>query len=263
MSRRTVVTGPQLARASGRRPPEPEVSPRERAEKLKADGMPYQLAMGVARGRLTLNDALQQMARTEHAERLIREHDISRALAMQIALGHASLDDLLAKRRMAEHRVSHRERSCLDEAEISGESLTVALSGGAVVKGPIRALTPYTFTIGEGDKAQEVHKLRAIYAYGSSAWKVAKKALRSDEAVARLGKEPAERPQDRYACSDRRLFGYVDSGTEVTATLLDGTVVRGVITWFSRFEFALRARDAEIFVFRHALHNLAEVAPAR
>ncbi len=264
MARRMVVVGNQQAGGVGRRPPEPPgPPPRERAEQLHASGMPFQLAMSVARGRLTLNEALEQMARLERVERLIREHEVSRALAMQIALGQASLETVLAKRRLAEHRGSHRERSCLDDAAASGEALTLGLVDGSSVKGPVQAVDAYTIRVGEGAAAKEVHKLQASFAYASSAWKAAKKALRTDPALAKKGLRPSLRPQDRYNCSDRRLFRYVDTACEVQVTLLDGTLLRGVITWFSRFEFAVRVKDAEVFVFRHALSEVAEIEPRR
>ncbi|MCA9495149.1 MAG: hypothetical protein KC621_34715, partial [Myxococcales bacterium] len=69
---------------------------------------------------------------------------------------------------------------------------------------------------------------------------------------------PATRPQDRYSCSDKRLFSFQDRGGEVVATLIDGTVMRGVIEWFGRYEFGLRLKaDTSVTVFRHALRDLS------
>ena len=80
---------------------------RARAEELVATGMPFQMAMAVASGRLQLNDALERMVRQDQVLRMMERHDLSRALATQIAMGHADLDVVLARRRMDEHRTQN------------------------------------------------------------------------------------------------------------------------------------------------------------
>ena len=107
----------------------PEQTPRERAQELADQGIPFQMAMAVAHGRLTLNDALERLAQQDRVEQLMRTHDLSRALATQVAMGHADLDKLLRRRRMEAHREENRLRSILDEHTASGEPLALALHG--------------------------------------------------------------------------------------------------------------------------------------
>lgn len=226
---------------------------RERADELTAQGMPYQMAMAVAHGRMDLNDALERMARRDRVKVLMERHGLSRALATQIVIGHADLAQVLSRRRLAEHRQDHRDRTCLEpEAQIA-----LALMEGKVVKGTVRDVEPYTFTFVVGDETLEFHKLQVKYAYDPKDWKKVKKGVRLDSKKADPSITPAERPQDRYSCSDRRLFGYYDSEQEVVATLLGTDVLRGKVTWFSRYEFGLLLRSgSEVTVFRHALKNL-------
>jgi sRNA-binding regulator protein Hfq len=55
------------------------------------------------------------------------------------------------------------------------------------------------------------------------------------------------------------LFGYHDVGIEVVVTLLEGEVLRGIVAWFSRYEFALTVKGGvQVTVFRHALVNVTE-----
>lgn len=216
--------------------------------------MPYQMAMAVAHGNLDLSEALERMATRDRVNRLMETHDLSRALATQVAIGHADLEQVLARRRLAEHRESHRDHSCL----VPGNGpLVLQLHGGDTAKGVVGEVAAYTFTIGEGDDAREIHKLEAKYAYDASAWKLVKKAVKTDKRIATEGRRPEVRPQDRYSCSDKRLFGYLDRSVEVVATLLDGDVLRGTVSWFGRYEFGLMVKGgAEITVFRHALRDL-------
>ncbi|MEM6931168.1 MAG: hypothetical protein AAF602_29830, partial [Myxococcota bacterium] len=88
--------------------------------------MPYQMAMAVAHGRMDLNDALERMARRDRVKVLMDRHGLSRALATQVVIGHADLDQVLSRRRLAEHREAFRDRTCLEpDAEI-----TLALMAG-------------------------------------------------------------------------------------------------------------------------------------
>ena len=55
------VRGP----AGARRKPKPDMEVKSRADALAAQGMPYQMAMAVAHGRMDLNEALERMSRKD------------------------------------------------------------------------------------------------------------------------------------------------------------------------------------------------------
>ncbi|MBX2803858.1 MAG: hypothetical protein KTR31_39645 [Myxococcales bacterium] len=227
---------------------------RERAEQLAEQGMPYQMAMAVAHGRMDLNEALERMARRDRVNSLMERHGLSRALATQIAIGHADLDQVLARRRLTEHRRDNRERTCL----VLGTKLALALHDGRVLKGEISAAEAYTFDLGDTDgNSQQVHKLEVKYAYDPGDWKKIKKGIRTDKDRVLEVTAPAQLPQDRYSCSDRRLFGYLDRTIDVVATLLSGEQLRGTVSWFSRYEFGMTLRTGcDVTIFRHALQDL-------
>jgi len=230
---------------------------RERAQELTSQGMPYQMAMAVAHGRMDLNDALERMARRDRVKVLMDRHGLSRALATQVVIGHADLDQVLARRRLAAHRQDNRDRTCLEP----GSEITLALMDGKLPKGRVGAVEPYTFTFETDGETIELHKLQVKYAYAPADWKKVKKGIRYESKKPEVEVLPAERPQDRYSCSDKRLFSYLDSEQEIAATLLGGDMMRGRITWFSRYEFGLALRTGvEVTVFRHALKNLVVAA---
>ena len=246
--------GPRGA-AGVRRKPRPDAEVKSSADALAANGMPYQMAMAVAHGRMDLNEALERMARKDKVDALMERHALSRALATQIALGHADLQLVLSRRRLDEHRKANRDRTVL-----APDTHTVLqLDDGRALKGRIVSVEPYQVTVhADGATEPEVlHKLKILYAYAPGDWKSVRKAIKSDKKSDRAPSSPAPRPQDRYTCSDKRMFGYVDRQTEVQVSLLNGEVFRGTVTWFGRYEFGLRLRgDADIVVFRHALRDL-------
>lgn len=253
--RRRAAVDPRAAKG-GERPPEV----RRRIEDLTARGIPHQMAVAVAQGKLNLNEALERLNKRVEVERLMKEHELSRALATQVVLGHADLAAFLAKRRFEVHRDTNLTRSCLEAAVEHGRVMTFALFGQRKVDAKVVAASTYHATLQEeGKEPEEVHKLDFKYAHFPEDWKKLKKIVRKDKELSEHPRRPAEHPQDRYTCSDRRLFRYQDEGVDVDVALLEGEVLHGHVLWFGRFEFGLSLKgEGEVTIFRHALHRMGE-----
>ena len=237
------------------RPGAPDPRVRAKAETLHKDGMPFQMAMAVASGRMDFSDALERMARKERAARIEKEHDLSCALATQIAMGHADLESVLRRRRMMQHRENFRDRTILEV----GTHVSLDLCDGRTVKGEVSADLAFEVEIlpEKNEETVTLRKLELMYGHDPSDWKLVKKSRKLDKALAKLALVPAKRPQDRYGCSDKRLFRYIDTEREVVVTLLHGAIFRGIVRWFSRYEFGLEVRGgAVVVVFRHALKSI-------
>lgn len=261
MGRRVVHPGTDAVRTDKRsaadQEKERELRIRHRADELHASGMPHQMALAVAYGKLDLNEALERMARNDRVEKLIKKHDLSRALATQVALGQADLERVLHRRRLEEHRRDNRDRSVLEEAKAQARPITLALHGQDRVEGVVKEVGPYELVLQADGEERTVHKLQVKYAYEPEAYKVLRKMLTWDKERKESPKEPVERPQDRYACSDKRLFRYLDDKVQVQATLLEGEQIRGQVSWLSRFEFGLSHEGADVVtIFRHALDDI-------
>jgi len=230
---------------------------RARADEFHKGGMPFQMAMAVAHGRMTLSDALERMSRKDRVTRLVEDQGLSRALATQVAMGHVELKTILRRRRLKEHRELNRDRTMLEV----GNRLTFGLHGKRVLSGTVKATAPYSITVElDSGEEEEIHKLQIKFVYVPTDWKRAKKAIKTDKALSKAPRDPVPRPQDRYGCSDKRVFTFIDRGDEIAITTLEGEVIRGKPVWFSRYEIAVEVRgDATIYVFRHALHNVSTI----
>jgi sRNA-binding regulator protein Hfq len=218
--------------------------------------MPMQMALAVAHGKVSLNEALERLARRDQVARLVDRHQISRALAMQVALGQVDLEVVLQRRRFAELRERDRNRSVIDQHLASGEPLGILVHGDRRFEGKVALADAYMFRMDlTGGGTEDVHKLQVKLAYRPDDSKRLRKAIRHDRTLKDHPISPIPKPQDRYSLSDKRLFELMDAKTEVVATLLEGEVLKGVATWFSRYEFGLALKgDVEVVVFRHALH---------
>lgn len=235
---------------------------RQRAEEIvRTSNIPLNLALQVARGQRTLNDVVMQLAREAEVERLMARHELNRALAMQVARGEVKLEEVLRKVRQQAYLAGTRDRSALTDALQQGAALALAVHGGKILRGRVTAVEVYDVLFApEGEAEVRLPKVQIKYAYDPAQYKQVRKQLHMDPA--RKGsREPILRPQDRYGCSDKRLFRYMDTGAVVVATTLEGEVFRGKVSWMSRWEFCLKLErsEASVVIWRHALADLAEV----
>ncbi len=241
---------------------------RRRAQELvRTAGIPQNLAWQVAQGNLSLNEVLQRMATRDRVTTLMERHGLPKSLATQIALGQADLDRVLRKQRLEEHMAANRDRSILAASVESGAPIHLGLLGGRTVHGRVVAVGRYEFTFrhidprsGAEGEEEAIHKLYCKYGCRAEDARGVRNQMKRDKS--RPSKtEPIWKPQERYGCSDRRLFGYVDSEAPVSCTLQEGEVLRGLPRWMGRWEFGLelKKKAVEVVVFRHALVELGTV----
>ncbi len=117
------------------------------ARGYEARGLPSGLAVAVAKGAMTFHDATDRLAREAEVEQLMRKHGLSRAIAVQVQLGHASLPQYLDKLALQQHLDAHRLRSCLDEAHTAGEPVVVGVHGQRRFEAKVVAVEPYHVTL--------------------------------------------------------------------------------------------------------------------
>ncbi len=248
--------------------PPPRTSLDDRAAEIaRSTGLPVDAARRVALGQADVSDLVAKLAFRAQVDALMARHGLIRALATQVVLGQAGLDAILQRRRVDAHLDAHRDRTVLDEARASGAEITLGLHGQRNLRARITAVERYEITVVDSDTGDvhPVHKLQLKYAYATDDHKRVKKALDYDKVRRDRGAvEPLPRPQDRYACSDRRLGQLLDARVPVVATTLEGERFAGEIAWISRFEFGLRTKaGGEVTLFRHALDLLEEPAASK
>jgi sRNA-binding regulator protein Hfq len=170
-------------------------------------------------------------------------------------LGHADLEQVLFRKRLEAYRATHQPKTCLEEQA----ALVLSCFGGMTREGVIQSVDPYCVGWRESgsDDPLEVHKLEIKFAYAPrDASGVGTHMVLDTERSAHP--QPARKhPQDRYNCSDRRLFRFVDEQEWVRVTLLEGETFEGLVRWFSRYELEIELKDeVRVVIFRHALAAL-------
>ena len=233
---------------------------RVKAEEIQSStGIPYNLALHVARGERTLSSVLERLVAEEKIGQLVRKHDIPKSLAAQVALGQADLEAVLLKRELDAHIHENKEKSVLVERAADGKPVGIALHGQRTVIGVVRSVDVYEFEfVPEGKDPEKIHKLQAKYAWNPDEYKLVKKGIDSAK-EGRANAEPIWKPQDRYPLSDKRLFALMKSERAVAIGTLEGEILRGQVLWVGRWEIGLRMKGGgTLDVFRHAVKSIEE-----
>jgi hypothetical protein len=231
---------------------------RARAEKLmKTSGIPRNLAFQVAMGNLSLNGVLRKLSFRDEVEKLIRRHDFPRSLATQIALGQVNLDDVLQKKRLQLYIEENRDRSLFTDVTASGVRVTFLLHGMRRVSGVVSDVTSYEFRITpKKGEPMVIHKLQARAGWDARKNAAVLSSIKKDKAHAKP-MEPIVKPQDRFHCSNRRLFQHMESLDKLAIRLLEGDIVIGKVDWIGRWEFGLKTKKGPVVtIFRHAMAAL-------
>lgn len=228
---------------------------------VKTTGVPLDIAIRVAQGRLDLNDALKQMAQRDEIASLMARHGIERALATQIVLGQADLHLVLRRRRVDDHLAEQRDRDVFGAAAQGGVELIIGVHGRLLRRVKVNAIRAYEIDVVdvESGASETIHKTRVKFACDAQGWQKARKSMTWDDRRKARDVEPVMRPQDRYGCGNRRLGEAWDQKSDVVAVTLEGECFAGQVSYVARWEFGLRTRaGTDIVIFRHAVDDFRE-----
>jgi sRNA-binding regulator protein Hfq len=234
---------------------------RAKAEEIQAStGIPYNLALHVARGERTLSSVLERLMADDKIAQLVRKYELPKSLAAQVALGQIPLDAVLLRRDLDQHLATHKDRSVLVERAADGKPVALALHGQRTVKGVVKRVDMYEFQLEvEGVAEPEtIHKLQAKFAWDPDEYKTVKKGIDTAKS-GRTTVEPIWKPQERPPLSDRRLFSFLKAERAIAVHTLEGEVLRGTVGWLGRWEVGLVVKaGGSLTVFRHAVKHIEE-----
>ncbi|MFT5687066.1 MAG: sRNA-binding regulator protein Hfq [Myxococcota bacterium] len=230
---------------------------REKAEDLVTrTGLPRNMAFQVAMGNLTLSEALNKLAFRDEVEKLIRRYDFQRSLATQIAMGQVSLEDVQRKNRRGVYFAEHNARSILTDSVAESLRITLMIHGQKRLQGRVLEVGAYDFRFqGKGEEVT-IHKLQVKAAWDGRRNAAVLSSVKKNQSLAQPC-EPVEKPQDRFHCSNRRLFQHMEDSDKLTIHLLEGVTLTGTLAWISKWELGLTLKKGPVVaIFRHAMAEL-------
>lgn len=173
-------------------------------------------------------------------------------------MGQVELEAVLARRRREAHLAENRDRSVLAEAAAKGTPLSIGMHGHGTRTVRVVRVEAYEVVLADvdGGAEEQVHKTALKYAFLPDDQKKVRKALDYDKERRARTVDPKLKPQDRYACSNRRLADAWNAKEEIVATTVEGERFTGTVDWIARYEIGLATKHgAVVTIFRHALDD--------
>ncbi len=145
----------------------------------------------------------------------------------------------------------------LKEAIESGEKKVLNLHSQKEIDAILLEDQVYDLKIkNEQGEEEVIPKLFIKYLYNPEDREAIKKLIKTDKNVADKKLEPIEKPHLRIHIKNRTLLSLLYQREVVIFTLLEGDVIRGLISRFTRYEITvLQKGGIPVTFMRHALYN--------
>ncbi|MBI2568214.1 MAG: hypothetical protein HYV63_14400 [Candidatus Schekmanbacteria bacterium] len=222
------------------------------------------MAVAVAQGKLTLDEAVKRLLSKERRRKLSEDHGLPPSFAGQVASGTISLDDALLFHRRTTYWSRNIGRTFFFDCRKQGTEIVLELQPHCCLRGKVENLAQYMFAFRPDDgPVHHLHKLFVKYAYPLASEAVVSAARSTDEGVRNLHIPPRARTRERPKIRRNELLDAMDRRAEVRMVLIEGEVFSGRVNWVSRFEVGLElagqqedgAGGPEIWILRHAIES--------
>ncbi len=230
-----------------------------RAQEISEDsGIPYSYALKVAKGKLSLNEALLKLMRRDSIKEIMDQYALPSGIAASVLDKKLSSDYAVNRYQAKTEIAANRTRSCLQEALEEERDVVLYLFRNRVLKGRISEVDTYDFTFQpeEGEKAA-FKKIELKYITAPEYEVRLRDLVGTVEEIAGIGLVEEKYPQNRNNFKHWKLMKAKNSPDGVQLITRDGDLLEGSITWFNTYEVGfLIGGDLEMTIFRHALHKM-------
>ncbi len=148
--------------------------------------------------------------------------------------------------------------SIFDEACRSKEPWVLHLHGHRIIRAKIRVNLVYDIKIEASDaEASVLNKTDVKFLYPLTLSEQVKPLLKVDKKVSKQALEPIIKPSLRHHVKNKSLFPLMMERQVVFFTLLEGEIIKGLITGFSRYEITCSLKGGlPVTILRHAIYDL-------
>lgn len=161
---------------------------------------------------------------------------------------------------LKEYLVAHDTRSIFADLLASGDMWTFHVHPGRVISARVTQVEDYLVTLqpeGEEPEILSKHDIHFLYAVDQAPGVA--KLVKPEKAVQSLGLEPAIAKRDRQFVKNKTLFPLMEERVVLFFTLRDGSVVRGLVTDFSRYDIHVSMKGGvAVTLLRHSLHDIRD-----
>lgn len=162
---------------------------------------------------------------------------------------------------LTEYLKAHYEESVFDQVQKNKNQLwTLHVHGGSIETGLVVENRKYDILfVPEGGKEEELPKLHVKFLYPADSKEAVSKLLKVDQRIEAMKLEPIKRPAKRHHIKNKTLWPLMRSREVLFFTMLEGEILRGLVTGFSRYEIVLSLKGGiPVHLLRHAVFDVRD-----
>jgi sRNA-binding regulator protein Hfq len=161
---------------------------------------------------------------------------------------------------LKDYLTAHDAHSVFDDLLASGEVRKFHLYSGQVISARVTGVEPYVVTLTHEDGEPEnfpKHDIHFLYAVEDAA--SVEKLVKIDKNVQSQGLTPALSYRDRHPVKNKTLFPLMEERVVLFFTLRDGSIIRGLVVGFSRYEIRVSMKGGVLVtLLRHSLYDIRD-----
>ncbi len=159
---------------------------------------------------------------------------------------------------LKEYLAACYEEAILEEARTSGKEWVFHLHGDRIVRSAFFQNERYELIFeNPGQDPETVHKTELKFFYPAEHEAAVQSSVKADKKMRSKGLGPYYYTKDRFFVKNKSLFPLMLDREVVFVTLLEGEILRGIISGFNRYEISLHLKGGTpVTILRHALAAL-------
>ncbi len=150
--------------------------------------------------------------------------------------------------------------SVFDQARDSGYAWEMHLHDHQIVKARLMENLRYDLKLdilGQGEK--EIQKIEVKFLYPTDVAESARLLIKIENEIKKRALKPILSPKERYFIKNKSLFPLMKEKQVVFFYLLEGEVIRGIITGFSRYDITVHLKGGiPVTILRHSIYDLKD-----
>ena len=163
---------------------------------------------------------------------------------------------------LSEYLEKTYEKSVFDMVLASGKPWMFHLHGNNSLRASIRENSKWEVTMEiegeiEGKGREDIQKIQIKYLYPADLDESVRPLIKRDQKVATQNLEPIFAPGLRHFVKNKSLFPLMKEREVLFFTLLEGEIIKGIVTDFSRYDVTVSMKGGlPVTILRHSIYNL-------
>jgi len=150
--------------------------------------------------------------------------------------------------------------SVFDQAFESQEPWEFHLHNHRIIKSKVQESLRYDLRISAEETGEELlPKTDVKLLYPENLSDTVTPLLKTDKQVRDLGLEPIISPRMRHHIKNKSLFPLIKERRVLFFTLIEGEIVKGLVTGFTRYEITVNLKGGiPVYILRHSVYDLSD-----